>query len=105
MRLPFIRDGVERLAVFTHFNNLAELGHLRIKNIVRLPVDISVRGALVANFCFDVPNEMLESAEFDLHILRFKYAEGPPGELQPKLIMDVIDVQDLEKKRSKGVPI
>lgn len=105
MRLPLIRDGVERLAVFTHSNNLAQSDGLSIKNIIQLPATLPVRGALIANCCFEIPNEMLERAEFDLHILRFRCAEGPFSELQPRLIMDVIDVQDLEKKRNSGVPI
>ena len=104
MRLPFIRDGVERLAVFEHSNNLTQSYNLDIKNTIQLPAAILMRGALVVNCCFEVPNEMLERAEFDLHILRFKCAEGPFSELRPKVIMDVMDVQDLEKKRNTGIP-
>jgi hypothetical protein len=105
MRLPFVRDGIERLAVFPHSEDFSQSKMLNLKNIIHLPAIISVRGALIGNCCFEVPSDMLEGAEFDLHTLRFRCAEGPIVELEPKVIMDIIDVQYLEKKRSAGVPL
>lgn len=105
MRLPYIRDGIERLVVLSLTNNLSKLSDIEIRNTIQLPASLPVRGALIVNCCFEAPNELLERAEFDLHVLRIRYADGPFSELKPKLIMDVIDVQELEKKRKTGVPI
>jgi hypothetical protein len=105
MRLPFVRDGIERLAVFQHSENFSQLKKLKLKNIIHLPATISVRGALIGNCCFEVPGDMLEGAEFDLHTLRFRCAEGSLVELEPKIIMDIVNVQYLEEKRRAGVPL
>jgi hypothetical protein len=105
MRLPFLRDGIERLAVFSHNENIGRLAPLNLKNIATLPVVLPIRGALVANFCFEVHKDLLERSEYDLHTLRLGFTDGPFVELSPKVIMDVVDVQHLEAKRSTGVPI
>jgi hypothetical protein len=105
MRLPFVRDGVERLAVFPHIGNFPQLDILKLRNIIQLPATIPVRGALIATCCFEVPSDLLERSEFDMHTLRFRCAEGPFLELHPRMIMDVVDVQHLENKRSAGVPV
>jgi hypothetical protein len=105
MRLPFLRDGIERLAVFSHTGNIPQLNDLKLNNIVRLPSSLSARGALVANFFFEVPKDILERSQFDMHVLRIRFADGPYVELDPKVIMDVVDVQHLESKRQAGVPI
>lgn len=105
MRLPLMRDGLERLAVFGALGVGPIVGGLQIRNTAQLPSVVHSRGAIIANFCFEVPNEMLKKAEYDLHILRIKFADGPFVEIRPKFVMDVIDVQDLEKKRRSGVPL
>jgi hypothetical protein len=105
MRLPFLRDGIERLAVFSHNENIGRLASLNLKNIATLPVIIPIRGAQIANFCFEVQKDMLVRSEYDLHTLRLSFADGPLVELSPQVIMDVVDVQHLETKRSTGVPI
>ena len=102
MRLPFVRDGVERLGVFTHKSSEALVS---INNVLQLPAEVPPRGALVTNCCFEVPDEMLERAECGFHLLRIRYVEGTTTEIEPKVIMDVVDVQHLEKKRQVGVPI
>jgi hypothetical protein len=105
MRLPFLRDGVERIAIFPHTENIARLANLDLKSVIHLPVVLPIRGALIANFCFEVQKDMLERSEFDTHTLRLGFAEGAFVELDAKMIMDVVDVQHLENKREAGVPI
>src|SRR5260370_512078 len=96
------RDGVERLGVFTHKSSEALVS---INNVLQLPAEVPPRGALVTNCCFEVPDEMLERAECGFHLLRIRYVEATTTEIEPKVIMDVVDVQHLEKKRQVGVPI
>jgi hypothetical protein len=105
MRLPFIRDNVERLAVFEHTRNPECLEILGLRNVAELPPSISIRGAVTMNFCFEVPNSTLAGAEFDVHTLRLRCTDGSNVDLRPKMIMALLDVQDLEEKRKAGVPV
>jgi hypothetical protein len=78
---------------------------LQLKNIFELPISLPARGGLVGNFCFDVPRGILEGSEFGPFCVRVRYAEGQSSEVEHSIVMDVIDAENLEKKRKTGVPI
>jgi hypothetical protein len=105
MRLPLIRAGLETVSVFVHNPRPTLPKGFSLKNVLKLPALLPARGALIGNCCFEVPEELLEGADFGSHFLRIKYAEGPNTELEPKIIMDIIDDQHLEQKRKTGVPL
>lgn len=105
LRIPFVRDGIERIAVFRNVSTLARSEPLRIQNFLQIPAALTARSALVANCCFEVPLRMLEGAEFGPYRLRIVYAEGPASNIEFNVMMDVIDAEHLEKKRNTGVPI
>jgi hypothetical protein len=105
LRIPFVKDDLERISVFRHSGKLAGSTPLLLKNVLEIPAPLSARGGLICNFCFNVPRGMLEGSEFGPFSLRLRYAEGPPSEIQRGIIMDVMDAENLEKKRKTGVPI
>jgi hypothetical protein len=105
LRIPFLKDSVERVAVFRHLNSFDESVAMSIQNVVQVPIPLSARGGLTGNFCFQAPHGILEGSEYGPFRLSIKHAEGSPSELEVNLIMDVVDAEHLEKKRRTGVPI
>ncbi|HML12279.1 MAG TPA: hypothetical protein VK456_03175 [Xanthobacteraceae bacterium] len=105
LRIPFVKGELERVAVFRHSTRSEELRNLGLGNALETPTLIPARGAVVANCCFEVPNEVLKNAEFNAYLLRIRYAEGPDSEMEKQVIMDVINAEYLEKKRKKGIPV
>jgi hypothetical protein len=105
LRIPFVKDGLERVAVFRHTRNLAAAAPLLIQNVMQTPTPLLARGGLIGNFCFEIPQGVLDGSEFGPLGLRVKYAEGLSSDIEQNIIMDVIDAEDLEKKRRTGVPI
>jgi hypothetical protein len=105
LRIPFVKEGLERVAVFRHNRSSATSAPLLIQNVLQIPATLSARGGLVGNFCFEIPRGVLEGSEFGPFELRIKYAEGPAIDIKQNIIMDVIDAEHLEKKRKTGVPI
>jgi hypothetical protein len=105
LRIPFVKEKLERTAIFRHNEKWAESTPLSLKNVLKLPTMLTARGGLIGNFCFDVPRGMLEGSEFGPFCLRVRYAEGAPSEVNRSIIMDVTDAENLEKKRKTGVPI
>jgi hypothetical protein len=91
--------------VFLHNPNSPSLKILKLQNILQLSVALPTRGSLVANYCFDVPDEIAGNTHWVSTTLRIKYAEGSASELEPRVIMDIVDVQDIEEKRQTGIPI
>lgn len=105
LRIPLVKAGLERVAVFKHSGRLAEGEGLRIQNILQIPATLAARGSVAANCCFEVPFEVLHGAEFGIHFLRLRHAEGSVTDVDAKIIMDVINAEHLEKKRRTGVPV
>jgi hypothetical protein len=105
LRIPILRSGIETITVLRHTERSAELKELDINNIAQLPAPLLPRGALIANYCFAAPREMLEGAEVDSHRVRIRYADGPWIEVTSHIIMDIVDAKDLEKKRGSGIPV
>jgi hypothetical protein len=105
LRIPFIKNQIERAAIFRHNGKSTSSSTLQLKNIFELPISLPARGGLVGNFCFDVPRGILEGSEFGPFCVRVRYAEGQSSEVEHSIVMDVIDAENLEKKRKTGVPI
>jgi hypothetical protein len=78
---------------------------LEIQNILQIPTPLPARGGIVGNFCFELPQSVLDGSEFGPFMLRIRYAEGPANEIERPIIMDIIDAEHLEKKRKTGIPI
>jgi hypothetical protein len=105
LRIPFVRDGLERVAVFRLTRNPDSSAPFKIQNIIQTPAPLLPRGGLVGNFCFEIPKGILEGSEFGPFGLRIKYAAGSTNEIEQQIIMDIIDAEHLEKKRKTGVPV
>jgi len=105
MRLPIIRGDIESVAVFAPTYEMPKDEPLEVRGLQRLPLYLSGRGATAVNFCFAVSRDLLVGAEAGSHMLRVRYAEGQSSDVNIRLIMDVVDVQHLEKKRERGVPV
>jgi hypothetical protein len=105
LRLPYRRGGKERMAVLAVNNTPSQNANMRISNTAQIPAVVPARGAVTAAFCFRLATELIDGAEFDEHVLRFKFADGPSCELRQRIIMGMTNVQELEKKRRIGIPV
>lgn len=105
LRIPAVRDGVERTLVYKHSPLLATAPPINLKNALQVPAALLPRSAIVANCCFEVPDESLKDAVFGPFIVRLTYAAGPEAEVRTDLIMDVPDAEHLQKKRQSGIPV
>jgi hypothetical protein len=105
LRIPFIRDDIERTAVFQHASSSEEIKAIGFSNLLQNPQPLSARGAAVVTCCFEVPREVLKNAEFGPYCVRLSYADGSTRDVEIRVIMDVVNAQYLEARRKRGIPV